>query len=105
MEKGNKLYFDVHDQCNFDGKISIRLVWLDVGYAKWQLTYNGSDSSERIAFSNNNSNSGVWKEKTIFISDAKFRNSGPKSSDIVIENLSESESIVFHLIEILKEED
>jgi hypothetical protein len=99
--KGNKLYFDVHDECNFHGKIAIRLVWLDEGNANWQLTYNGTDAAERIAFSNSNSNSGVWKEKTIVVSDAKFRNSGTKSSDIVIQNLSENENIVFHLIEIL----
>ena len=102
IEKGNKLLFDVNDKCNFEGEISIRLVWLDVGNATWQLAYNGRNSSNGIAFSNRNGNSGDWKEKTIVVQDAKFRNSGIGNSDLVIENLSANESIVFHLVEILK---
>ncbi len=104
-KKGNKLYFDVNDECNFDGEIAIRLVWLDEGKAKWQVKYNGTDSSESIAFTNSNSNSGEWKEKTIVIPDAKFSNSGAKSSDIIIENLSDNEAIVFHLIEIMQQKN
>lgn len=103
IKKGNILYFDVNDECNFDGEIAIRLVWLDEGNAKWQLKYNGTNSSESVAFTNNNSNSGKWKEKTIVLADSKFNNSGPKSSDFVIENLDKKEAIIFHLIEISKE--
>ena len=101
-KKGNKFFFDVNDLCNLNGKIAIRLVWLDEGNANWQLNYNGTDSPKKVAFSNSNNNSGKWKEEIITIPDAKFGNSGEKSADIVIENLSESESIVFHLIEIRK---
>ncbi|MEX2428815.1 MAG: hypothetical protein WD577_11265 [Bacteroidales bacterium] len=104
-KKGNRFYFDVNDECKFDGAIALRLVWLDEGTAKWQIKYNGTDSPEAIAFTNLNSNSGEWKEKTIEIPDAKFSNSGAKSSDIIIENISENEAIVFHLIEIITQKN
>lgn len=100
IKKGNKFYFDVNDECNFDGEIAIRVVWLDEGNSKWQLKYNGTNSSESVAFENINNNSGEWKEKTILIYDAKFRNSGDKAADIIIENFSKNKALVFHLIEI-----
>lgn len=101
-KKGNKFYFDVNDKCRFDGEIAIRLVWLDEGNANWQLKYNGTEAPEKIAFSNINSNTGEWKERTVLISDAKFSNSGARSSDLIIENMSNNESLYFHLIEIDK---
>jgi len=102
LSKGNTFYFDVNDACKFDGEIAIHLVWLDEGKAQWQLKYNAADSPEKIAFTSRNSDTGEWKEETILIKDAKFSNSGAMSSDIVLENLSEKEALVFHLIEIEK---
>lgn len=99
-EKGNMLLFDVNDDCGFDGEISIRLVWLDEGNSTWQLKYNAINSPDAIAFENTNNNSGEWMEKTISIRDAKFRNSGERASDILIENFSKKEAVLFHLIEI-----
>ena len=101
-KKGNAFYFDVNDACIFDGSIAIRLVWLDEGSAKWSLTYNGTNSSEETAFATRNTDTGEWKEETILIEDAKFRNSGVRSADIMIENRSKKEALFLHLVEITK---
>jgi len=101
FKKGNMLCFDVDDVCGFEEEVTLRLVWLDEGNATWRLSDNGTDSPEAVAYVNSNTNSGKWKEETIHIYDATFRNSGIRSSDLVIENLSENEAIVFHLLEIM----
>ncbi|NOR34727.1 MAG: hypothetical protein GQ579_08615 [Bacteroidales bacterium] len=43
----------MEDECNLNGEIAIRQVWLNEGKAQWQLKYNGRDSTEKLSFINN----------------------------------------------------
>lgn len=96
------IYFDVDDSFfNSKGLLEIRIVWLDEGNAEWTLKYDAKNDPEKIAYIQNNENSGTWKEKTIVIKDAKLSNRGKKQADIIIETSGEYEP-VFHLIEIAK---
>lgn len=104
MENGQgAICFDVDDAfLNGKGKIEIHLVWLDEGTADWKLKYDAKNDPGKVAFSNKNENSSVWKEKRILIDDARFENRGFREADIVIEASGKDEP-VFHLIEIERE--
>lgn len=100
--KSKAIYFDVNDR--FSGGIktyTLRIVWLDEGIAKWTLSYDSMESKEKTAITIQNSNSGEWKEKTIKLNDARFKNRGKSGADIVIRSDGRN-SAIFHLIELNK---
>ena len=96
------IYFDVDDQ--FLGKsksIEVRIVWLDEGVAEWTLLYDARDAKNKKAFSIKNTNSGIWKEKTILLEDPFFNNRGEHNADVFIRTNGNGIAI-FHLIELNK---
>ena len=100
--KNKAIFFDVDDRfSNHTQGYELRIVWLDEGKAKWSLQYDALDSSKKEAFSVQNANSGEWKEKTVQLNDARFRNKSEKASDILIRTDGFSDA-VFHLIELSK---
>jgi hypothetical protein len=100
--KNKAIYFDVDDRFSNNTKsYELRIVWLDEGNAKWKLVYDAYDSNIKEAFSIQNTNSGEWKEKTVYLNDARFQNKLDKAADILIRTDGTSDA-VFHLIELTK---
>jgi hypothetical protein len=98
----NAIYFDVDDSFSDDTKnFEVRIVWLDEGTATWTLCYGAITSNEKVALSIKNTNSGEWKEKTIHLRDASFKNNCENAADILIRT-DGSDQAVFHLIELNK---
>jgi len=98
----NAIYFDVDDNFSVDTQnFEVRIVWLDKGTAKWTLCYGAVTSNEKVALSIKNTNSGDWKEKTIHLEDASFKNKGESAADILVRT-DGSDEAVFHLIELNK---
>jgi len=100
--KTKAIYFDVDDSFSGNTKdFEVRIVWLDEGTAKWTLNYDAVDLAGKVAFAVQNTNSGVWKEKTIELNDARFLNNCQKAADIVIRT-EDNYDAVFHMIELTK---
>lgn len=98
----NAIYFDVDDRFSDNtNNFEVRIVWLDEGTASWSLCYGAISSNEKVALSIQNTNSGEWKEKTIHLRDASFKNNCESAADILIRT-DGSDEAVFHLIELDK---
>jgi hypothetical protein len=63
--------------------------------------YDALDATNKKAFSIKNTNSGIWKEKTILLKDPFFNNRGENNADICIRTNGNGIAI-FHLIELNK---
>lgn len=92
----NAMHFDLDDA--FPAKrVKVRVVYLDRGTGSWALKYDGS----RTAATVKNADTGRWKEITVELKDAQFRNAGPHGTDLTLENTSR-ENTLFHMIEVTK---
>ncbi len=96
------MYFDVNDDfAKSCKKVALRIVWLDKGNGKWDITYNAKNKSDKTLLSVKNTDTGNWLEKTIEITDAAFANKGILKSDFSI-IAKGNETTIFHLIELTK---
>ena len=99
-----RMAFDLDDKFlphGAHGPITLKLIYLDHGIGKFSVRYNSSADPDKIAVTITKTNSGKWVNKSITISDGKFANQGPLSSDFSLVNEDEEDD-VFHLIEITK---
>jgi hypothetical protein len=103
--KGNRMYFNVDNTMFATGglagkeQIQIRVVYFDKGTGTWALHYDATGNADKQAYPMTNTNTNIWKEKTITITDANFNNRGPKDSDISLVNTDSTDEI-FHMIEV-----
>jgi hypothetical protein len=81
--------------------ITLKLIYLDQGTGKFSVRYDSSADPDKTAVTITKTNSGKWVNKSITISDGKFANQGPLSSDFSLVNEDEEDD-VFHMIEIMK---
>ena len=105
----NAMYFNLDDQ--FLGNqplvgsqsLDVSITYLDSDPGSWELLYDAADGTMKSAMSitNTGTGSGVWKTKTINISDAYLRNRGSKGADFMIVNKGGT-NCRFHMIAIDK---
>ncbi len=103
-EGKDTLFFDIDDDFFYSDKlsnrlVSVRVVYYDEGEGPWALKYHADDNSEKTAFQVTNTNTGLWKEKIIHISDGLFSNGCKKSADLMLVNTDNYDDI-FHMVEI-----
>jgi hypothetical protein len=99
-----RMAFDLDDKFFPHGAhapITLKLIYLDQGTGKFSVRYDSSADPDKTAVTITKTNSGKWVNKSITISDGKFANQGPLSSDFSLVNEDEEDD-VFHMIEIMK---
>ncbi|MBF0199456.1 MAG: hypothetical protein HQL32_17205, partial [Planctomycetes bacterium] len=99
----NTMYFDINDDL-VDSKtqrIRLSLSYLDRGTGSFELKYDSSGHSQKSAFIVKKTNSNTWKTHSVTISDAHFKNRGPKGADLTLHNLDKDDDI-FHMLELTK---
>lgn len=100
----NAMYFDLHDDLfrnsNLGAGITFTVIYLDeVRDSTWELQYDNGSRSMAAALAVTNTGSGTWKTLKATVTDAAFKNGGPKGADIALVN-TDSLNDIFHLIEV-----
>ena len=105
----NAMYFNLDEQ--FLGNqplvgsqsLDVSITYLDSDPGSWELLYDAADGTMKSAMSitNTGTGSGVWKTKTVNISDAYLRNRGSKGADFMLVNKG-STNCRFHMIAVDK---
>ena len=100
----NAMYFDLHDDLfrtsNPAAGITFTVIYYDgVRNSTWELQYDNGSRSMATALAVTNTGSGTWRMLKVTVTDAAFRNGGPKAADIALVN-TDSFDDVFHLIEV-----
>ena len=104
----NTMYFDINDKffsnapLNGAYQVTITVIYYDQGTGKWALRYDAVGNSQKMAYTITKSNSGTWKEKSVTLNDAYFRNRCPNSSDLMLASVDNNDDI-FHLIELTRD--
>tara|TARA_B100001093_G_scaffold264018_1_gene252444 strand:+ start:2399 stop:4372 length:1974 start_codon:yes stop_codon:yes gene_type:complete len=99
----NTFFFDIHDEL-IDSKtqqIRLAITYLDRGRGSFELKYDAHGNPSKSAFVVHKRNSNKWKIRSIIIKDGRFKNQGPKGSDLQLLNLDNDDDI-FHMIELAK---
>lgn len=106
LAKGkDALYFDVEDaflhNAPLDGgyPVMVEITYLDRGYGKFQVFYDGKGNSNSSSLSVSCNNTNTWKKASVTINDAYFGNLSASGSDFYIKNTG-SENVIFTLVEI-----
>ena len=86
-----------------DYNVTIKVIYFDQGFGSWQLKYDSKLNSQKIAYTQTNTNTGIWKEKIINVNDAYFGDRGENNSDIILFN-NDTKDEIFHLVEVIRAE-
>lgn len=90
---------------SFDGTATITVTYFDIRSTsddKWRLTYDSvSGGTEKVATPSGSSDSWVtkvddrwWKQAVFYLSDARFANGGPGSTDFSIECMGDGDEFI-----------
>jgi len=100
------LYFNLEDaflsNVALNGKysVTIEVTYLDKGTGGWQFYYDAQNSVDRASISVNCNNTNLWKKATVTLNDAYFGNRGPNTSDFSIRSTSNSQNVIFSVVEL-----
>jgi len=108
----DSMHFDVKDSILYKNNgvnaidIDVRVVYYDTSIAKWQLIYDAIGNTKKVGATVTNTNSGIWKDTIIHLTDAYFGNRGTHGSDLKLVNKKSTDNLfhnaIFHMIEITK---
>jgi hypothetical protein len=100
------LYFDVDNAflsnkpLNGQYSITLEITYLDKGTGGWRLYYDAKTGSDKASTSVSCTNTNKWKKMTITLSNAYFGNKGPKGSDFSIRSTSNTQDVIFSVVEL-----
>jgi hypothetical protein len=102
------LYFDVENNffrntpLNAVYPVTIEITYFDNGTGSWNLFYDASGNSNKLAASITCTNTGTWKKATVTLNDAYFGNRSTSGSDFYIANAG-SQNVIFSTVELSRQ--
>ena len=75
-------------------QVTIRVTYYDTGSDAWELRYDASGDSNKLARRVQKGNSGLWKQEEFYITDAYFGNRQPNSTDFSIDALTDGDEFI-----------
>jgi Secretion system C-terminal sorting domain len=102
------LYFNLEDaflsNAVLNGKysVTIEITYLDKGTGGWQLYYDAQNSTDKSSINVTCNNTNLWKKATVTLNDAYFGNRGPNASDFSVRSTSNSQNVIFSVVELTR---
>ncbi len=75
-------------------QVTIQVTYYDTGSDAWELRYDASGDTNKLARRVQKGNSGLWKQEEFYITDAYFGNRQPNSTDFSIDALTDGDEFI-----------
>lgn len=97
------LRFDLNDEFaqSLNGRVRVRVVYLDKGRDRWALRYDAKDDAEKVAYVLQKEDTNLWKEVYIELDDARFENRQTEGADLTLYSMDDGDD-TFHMIEVVR---